>query len=118
MRLAKPPSVTVNTYRSSSGMSASITEHAEQRIARPEPRPAAGGWHGPHRTQRLVTGGEPDRLALARDQQHVVGPRAQLGADQFVVGVAEATAITPACRGRSYAVSGVFFTSPRLVASR
>ncbi len=104
MRLAKPPSVMVKTYCSATSVESSTValdgllgrdllgadhRHREQRVAVAELHPAHTAGGTAHRAQLVVVGGEPDRLALAGDQQDVVVGVDQLGADQLVVLLAE-----------------------------
>ena len=64
--------------------------HRQHRVARLRNfMPGDAGRRPAHRPQLGVVGAEPDRLALAGDQQDVVVGLDQLGADQLVVVLAE-----------------------------
>ena len=63
--------------------------HREQRVALAELHAVDPGRRPPHRPQLGVVGAEPDRLALAGEQQDVVVGVDQLGTDQLVVVLAE-----------------------------
>src|SRR5680860_245349 len=62
----------------------------------------------PHRTKRVVVRGEPDRLALDRHEQQVVGGRGHADPDQLV-------AVAQVDRDEAAGAVGVVLREPRLL---